>query len=355
MSTSESLAAGSAGIDVEDIRSRLAEWIAARTPGASDVQVGPFTSPSGTGGTNVTLLGPIEWTEAGITRHEDIVARFAFETTSAANIATADNRAQRQIITALDQRSAVPVPTILWHSDDPADLGAPFWIMRRVPGLVPSDWPPYNTAGFLAEASVSQRRRLWESAVTTLTAIHRFEDLDALDRLGSPADALERQLEWWTSVTAATVLPDGPLPALTVLEDRLRWRLPVDSVPGLAWGDARLGNMIFEDFDVRAVLDWEMASLAGGELDLAWWLLLDWWDGEGRGHRRLDGLGTRDETIALWERSVGRSARHLDWHHAFAAYRLGSIVQAWAFRTATPKAAAYAGANPVISLIEDLL
>ena len=40
--------------------------------------------------------------------------------------------------------------------------------------------------------------------------------------------------------------------------------------PVLVWGDARIGNVIDRDFLPVAVLDWEMATIAPGEFDLAW-------------------------------------------------------------------------------------
>ena len=38
----------------------------------------------------------------------------------------------------------------------------------------------------------------------------------------------------------------------------------------LVWGDARVGNVLYEDFRPVAVLDWEMATLGPREMDVAW-------------------------------------------------------------------------------------
>jgi hypothetical protein len=44
------------------------------------------------------------------------------------------------------------------------------------------------------------------------------------------------------------------------------------------------------------------------------------------GPRDLAGIGTRRQTVALWEQLIGRTAADLDYHLAFAAFRLGSVL-----------------------------
>jgi aminoglycoside phosphotransferase (APT) family kinase protein len=108
-----------------------------------------------------------------------------------------------------------------------------------------------------------------------------------------------------------------------VMEEAGDWlcgNLPTDRPTSLAWGDARIGNMIFRDFTCVAVLDWDMVSLAGGESDLAWWILQD----QGSA-ARLPGIGSLDETIGLWEQVTGRRAHDLHYYLTFNAFRLGAI------------------------------
>ena len=42
----------------------------------------------------------------------------------------------------------------------------------------------------------------------------------------------------------------------------------------VSWGDARIGNIIYRDFEPVAVLDWEMAGLGPPALDLGWMIYL---------------------------------------------------------------------------------
>jgi aminoglycoside phosphotransferase (APT) family kinase protein len=94
----------------------------------------------------------------------------------------------------------------------------------------------------------------------------------------------------------------------------------------VCWGDARIGNMVFQDSRCAAVLDWEMATIASPEQDLAWWLFLDHHHSAGLGSPRLTGFPERGETIARWEEWTGREARHLAYYEVFAAFRFSVIM-----------------------------
>jgi len=111
-----------------------------------------------------------------------------------------------------------------------------------------------------------------------------------------------------------------------LIDDVMRWlheNVPAETTLGLAWGDARLGNLMFDDnFDVVTVLDWEQASLAGGLTDLGWWLYLDEFHQSNDSPTRPAGLGSRAETISLWEQVTGQSTQDLLWDEVFAGVRV---------------------------------
>jgi aminoglycoside phosphotransferase (APT) family kinase protein len=80
--------------------------------------------------------------------------------------------------------------------------------------------------------------------------------------------------------------------------------------------------MIVKDWDCAAAIDWETITLAGPQLDLAHWLLMEDYYTECLGLAPLPGFGTREETIAFWEERMGRRADALDWHEVLATYRI---------------------------------
>jgi hypothetical protein len=59
--------------------------------------------------------------------------------------------------------------------------------------------------------------------------------------------------------------------------------------------------------------------------DLAWWLQFDVHHSTRQGTPRLDGLGTRKETIDFWEEHVGRAVFDLEWHEVWPAFKLKVI------------------------------
>ena len=80
--------------------------------------------------------------------------------------------------------------------------------------------------------------------------------------------------------------------------------------------------MIGADFQVAAVMDWEQPGLGGALHDLGWWLQCDYNQTIGQGITPLEGMGSRDETIALWSEVSGKSAADIGWYEAFACFKM---------------------------------
>jgi aminoglycoside phosphotransferase (APT) family kinase protein len=246
-----------------------------------------------------------------------------------------DLRRQYVILRALWNAGTVPVPEPRWFETDESVLGASFLVMDRVEGRIPTEDPVVQpqTGAWIWDASAEQRRALWHSAVDALAAIHRCDyramGLHGIGRSRDGATGLDQELAYWHDY-ADRIGTLAHTPLLTAVRKWLLDAFPERRETGLAWGDARIQNMVFDEhFAVRAVLDWEMSSLAGPLVDLGWWLVNDRAMAEAvvgtTDEHRLDGLGSRAETIALWEQLTGRDAEDIEWYEAFAAYRLALI------------------------------
>ena len=128
-------------------------------------------------------------------------------------------------------------------------------------------------------------------------------------------------MDWWVDyVQWAT---DGSPPAL--LAQAAAWcaaEAPdTDWLPSLCWGDARIGNVLYsDDFEIRAVLDWELASIGPPEMDLGWYLVLDELVELFTG-RTVPGFMPRQDVISCYERALGRQAVDVAWHELFALTR----------------------------------
>jgi aminoglycoside phosphotransferase (APT) family kinase protein len=156
------------------------------------------------------------------------------------------------------------------------------------------------------------------SQITTLDA-GAFDDLFP-DRRG-----LHAELDYWHR-NLLWAADGSPSPTIDAAWHHLSASVPPDTPTALSWGDARIGNMIFDAGAPVAIIDWEMASLGGAHLDIGWWLMTDLVHSAQMGCARLDGLGTRSETIAVWSAATGLDAADIEWHEAFAALKLGVAI-----------------------------
>jgi aminoglycoside phosphotransferase (APT) family kinase protein len=202
---------------------------------------------------------------------------------------------------------------------DPTVLGSPFYVMHHVDGVVPGDNPHFTVSGWVKDGTAADRERLWRSAVQQLVAVHSVPpDVVAfLARPDAAGSGLEQDLAYWRAAYRWAAGSEH-FPVTDAAEEWLLAHLPPEPAPGLAWGDARIENMIFRDFELVALLDPESASLAGPAADLAWWALMD------RG-TKLPGLGTPRQTVTLWEELAGRKVEHLHYFLVLCAFRLSAV------------------------------
>lgn len=300
-------------------RSALATWLEART-GAEPVEVGEVTIPGLSGFSNETLLFEATW-DGEVHR---LVIRV--EPTGHTVFPATAFDAQVEVMQALRAEGSVPVPRVLWFEQSADVLGSRFVCMARVEGEVPADNPGYHGAGWMPALDEAGQRRVWESGLDTMAAIHAL-DADALglpwlDPV-TPAEQLQLDREYRTFACG-----HGPYPVVDRAFEILEATIPatVDR-PALCWGDSRIGNMIFSaDQQVAAVLDWEMVTAGDPVQDLAWYLLLDHHHTMAFDVPRLPGLPSRNESIARWEQASGYSAEHLEWYELLGAARYASVM-----------------------------
>ncbi len=319
--------------DLDELARDLGAWMNRRILEAEALAITRLSYPRGAGQSHETILFDATWSETGVSQTQGFVVRIKPSSFTVFPDNLFDQ--QYQIMQALHKSGLVRVARTMWFEEDPAILGAPFFLMEQKSGRVPVSIPPYRDSGFVAEATPAQRRRLWDGAVRQLAAIQLVpvETVRFLEGSPNARDGLSQ--EWdkycrfvdWLEETA-------PQPVLRRALARLESLWPENQPAGMVWGDARIGNMMFdENFDVVAVMDWEQPSLGGALHDLAWFCTLaDTMHGESAGKPRLEGLGTRAETIALWEEICGKSAADLEWYEEFThlkmsctAVRLGHL------------------------------
>jgi aminoglycoside phosphotransferase (APT) family kinase protein len=236
--------------------------------------------------------------------------------------------AQALVMETLAEHAVVPVPRVVAYVDDEAWLGAPFIVMERVAGRVPTDQPPYLTQGWVHDAPPDSQRTLHDGFLDVCARIHTCDwDGMGLAYLARPGGTgIDAEIAWWTSYLDWAA--DGA--ELAPLRDALAWcrtHAPTSlPSPSLCWGDVRIPNVVFDDqFAPRAVLDWEMASIGPAELDIGWFVALHRMSVEALG-ADLPGFPSRAELVASYEARLGRPFLALDWFEAWAAFRSAAIL-----------------------------
>jgi len=313
--------------DPAETAERLRDWLT-DVRGLAGVGVENVSIPASTGASNETILFDAVWTgPAGPERHS-LVARIA--PTSYTVFPEDTFERQFHVMRALADHSSVPMAAMHWYEPEKSWFGAPFWIMEQVRGDIPGDVPPYAAGGWLAEATPRQQHRAWMSGLRALAGVHTtpLAHLALFPRLlATPDDPLAAELDRYRRYLAWA--EDGqPFP---LARDALAWldrNAPAAPAAGptLVWGDARLSNLIFRDFEVAAVLDWEMTTIGDPLLDLGWWLFADETLTAGAGVARLPGFPSREETAALWREATGRSTDALAYYEVFAGLRFAVIM-----------------------------
>jgi aminoglycoside phosphotransferase (APT) family kinase protein len=260
----------------------------------------------------------------------------------------------------------VPVAAGIEVEPDPGVLGAPFLVMDFVSGVVPIEHPPCTVEGFYAVGTAALRNAMVTGGIHAMVQLHatpwRDSALSALDDPAEPAGGL-RQLRLWEDNLLASLAGrcDDVFERATSF---LHANIPPQPDPEdvvLIWGDARLGNVIWDPTTGAplCLTDFEGAAVGERELDLGWWLMADRWMHEGSGVGRLDGEPTRSEQIALYERASGRQMPDLHWYELFAAFRFATavvgIMNRYERNGVMPDGHSFWRDNPATSLLKAIL
>jgi aminoglycoside phosphotransferase (APT) family kinase protein len=217
--------------------------------------------------------------------------------------------------------TAVRVPGVLATCDDPAVIGAPFYVMERVLGHVVTteDLPAGLEPG-----------RLGDELVDALVEVHAADwQACGLEGYGKPTGYLERQLRRF-----AGLWEHNRTRELSVLDRVTGWlgeHRPESGPATIVHGDYRLGNVMFgPDAPARltAIFDWELATIGDPLADVGY--LTATWAEPGDPESTILSLGavtrqpgfpTRAELVARYEERSGRSTSDLRWYRTLALWK----------------------------------
>ncbi len=310
--------------DLDDLANQLAGWLSSKMPQARGLTITNLAYPRGAGQSHETILFDAHWNEGGTEVTQGCVVRIKPQSFTVFPDDLFDQ--QYRVMQVMHDVGRVRVARPLWFEDDPSLLGKPFFVMEKKQGRVPVSIPPYAREGWLKEAAPEQRRVLWRNAVDQLAAIQTMP-LEKFDFLKGPPGAEQGLPQEWDKFVrfVAWLQEVEPLPFLDDALAHLKSLWPKNQPEGVVWGDSRIGNMMFDDnFDVVAVMDWEQPSLGGALQDLAWFCVIaDTMHGPNSSYGApLEGMGSREETVELWQEICGKSAADLEWYEDFTQLKM---------------------------------
>ena len=227
--------------------------------------------------------------------------------------------------------ASYPAPRPLLHCSDESILGAPFYLMERVHGVVlRRELPPG------LDLTPPTARRLSESFIDNLAALHGLDYVAlGLADLGKPQGYLERQVKGWTDRYYGSKTHE--LPEVERITAWLQERMPAQSGATLVHNDYKYDNMLLDANDITrivAVLDWEMCTLGDPLTDLgtalAYWVQADdpadvrparW------GPTATPGSLSRLELLDRYQAKTGRDVSDIVFYYAFALFKTAVIIQ----------------------------
>jgi aminoglycoside phosphotransferase (APT) family kinase protein len=245
-------------------------------------------------------------------------------------LATAHDMAREHRVLSGLADSPVPVPRPVLLCDDPDVLGAPFYVMERVDGVVHRT-PEAVRAAFGPDGA----QVLADDLIRVLTSLHALAPADyGLADFGRPDGFVERQVRRWRGQLDAS--RSRPVEGIDELADRLARLVPLTQRHSIVHGDYRLDNCLIDaDGRIAAVLDWEMSTLGDPLTDLG--LLRVYWSvGAGLAPGpAADGdapLVPPERMISAYEESSELDLSPLPWYVGFGYFKLAVILEGIHYR-----------------------
>jgi len=227
-------------------------------------------------------------------------------------------------------------PEALLYCDDASVLGAPFYLMEPIRGVILRRDPPPGSA-FTPDIA----RRLSESFIDNLAALHALDyEAVGLGDLGKPQGYLQRQVHGWIERYHGAKTDDAM--EVDQLCEWMKAHMPATSASALIHNDYKYDNLVLDPANlprIIGVLDWEMATIGDPLSDLgtalAYWV--DPQDSEELQAIRWcpsthAGSLSRAQLIERYASASGRNVSDMVFYLTFARFKVAVIVQQIYFR-----------------------
>jgi aminoglycoside phosphotransferase (APT) family kinase protein len=230
-----------------------------------------------------------------------------------------------RVLQALEKAGYTKMPHPISCCEDESVIGAPFFIMEKVEGMIIRNRPP-------AEASSSFFQSLSQSALDVLIELHSLElSASGLGALGKPEGYALRQVQGWAERFQKAKTSEVPL-----IEKAFEWllaSLPAISDVAFIHNDFKFDNLVISTSgEVQAVLDWEMATVGDPLMDLGTTLAY-WAEAEDEDILKMFNLSyvpgnfTRRELVDYYASRTGRDLSDFGFYYVFGLCKVATIAQ----------------------------
>jgi aminoglycoside phosphotransferase (APT) family kinase protein len=325
--------------DVATLPDMLSQWLAKQTGTAPAVTVESGVDSNGL--SSETIILTIAWPEG---TPQQFVMRVAPAAQDIPMLPTYRLDHQFKLLNLVAEKTDLPIPPVRWLEPTGELIGTPFFLMDYVDGVVPPDVLPYTFGNnWFADAPAERRRALQDATIEVIAKVHAVPDPSAFSFLsdGGPrptTSPLRNRLEAirsWYDYAISGIGRVGVLErAFDWLEDN--WPTEAEATPAvLCWGDARIGNVLYDDFQPVAVLDWELATIGPRQLDIAWFIYAHtvWQDiAELATLPGLPDVLREEDVRATYQRLAGVDLGELRWFYVLSAVLWGVFMVRGSYR-----------------------
>ncbi len=223
-------------------------------------------------------------------------------------------------------------PSPVLYTEDDSILGSPFYLMKRIKGMVIRKELPDGVT-----FSPDQARALNENMVDVHVRLHSIDYKKVgLETFGKPDGYIKRQVEGWSERYRQARTPDAP-----DCENIMAWihaNMPPDpDRAAIIHNDFKLDNMVVDANDptrIIGVLDWEMATIGDPGMDIGSLLAYHVQKNDPPDLQMLRFMPesiefamTRKEQIDLYAEKTGLSFDDINFYYCFGLFRLAVIAQ----------------------------
>lgn len=246
---------------------------------------------------------------------------------------TQGSRREEYALLAAAAAAGVTVPRVHVHGGQDDGLGGAFFVMDLVPGEA------LARRLLRDDRYAAARAALPHQLGCELARIHRIDLTDpGLGFLaarepvvGGPARFALAEVERYLQILDA-LSADQPYPLLRLVGRWLAAHAPRVTCPALVHGDFRVGNVMFDEQGLTAVLDWELSHVGDPAEDLGWLCVRTWRFGSDR--LAAGGLCSREELLQHYRAAGGADvdAAALAWWEIFGNWKWAVICRMQAER-----------------------